>query len=350
MDGTGGYTSTWKIIPINPRTWQGSESIGGVKSVKVVNKATDSVPKIQSGSMTVVLPSGERFKNGWYRLQMTAVDATGSAELIDVATLLFEQANGNNNYDVETVTVKGQSVLKPVEDKHMRFGSYIPKNTNGAQWCWNILNKSTPAPVVLDDESGFIIDRYYVFDSGTSCLKAVWKILDSAGWVLQIHGDGTIHILKKPKKSKMEIGRHNAKFIKPGIGYEEDIADVPNVYYARLNGRSAEARNNDPGSITSIVNRTYVKDVVETDPVPIDGETLDHYVNRKLEEESTVYKYYDYTRDFNFNIMVFDNVYWNIPDVHTGLMRILEQTVVCDKGLSFEERCGEEIKLWQMER
>ena len=348
MDGTGGYTSLWKIIPINVKTWQGTEALGGVRSVKVVNKATDDVPKIQSGSMTVVLPAGERFQNGWYRIQMTAVDGSGTSEHVDVATLLFEQSSGKNDYQVETVTVKGQSVLKPVEDRHLRYGSYIPKNTNGAYWCQNVLNECTPAPVVLDDPDGFMVDRYYVFDGKTSCLKAVWKILDAAEWVMQIHGDGSIHLLKKPKDSKMEIGRENLKYIKPEISYTEDLSDVPNVYWAKLNGAIAEARNTDADSLVSITNRSYIKDVAELDPVPIDGETLEHYVNRKLEEASTIYKTYEYERDYGFDVMVFDNVYWNIPDVHTGKLRVLEQSITCEQGLTVEETCGEEIKLWQM--
>ena len=267
---------------------------------------------------------------------------------MDVATLLFEQVSGKNDYQVETVSVKGQSVLKPVEDRHMRHGSYIEKFSNGAVWCQNILNESTPAPVVLDDPKGFTVDRYFVFDGGTSCLKAVWKILDSAGWVLQLDGDGTIHILEKPKDFKVEYGRGNLKYIKPGISYDEDLSDIPNMYYARLNGVSAQAVNDDSNSEVSTVNRTYVKDVTELDPVPVNGETLDHYVNRRLEEESTVYKTYKYEHDGLFDTKVFDNVYWNIPDVYTGVMRILEQTITCEQGMAFEEQCGEEIKLWQM--
>jgi len=348
MEGVGGYVSSWRVVPINVSTWQGNETVPKVKAMKVVNKATDDVPKLQSGSMTIDLPAGERFKSGWYRLQMIGRDGTGQGKLIDIATLLFEQTSGKNDYGVETVTVKGQSVLKPVEDRHMKHGSYIDKFDNGAWWCHNVLNECTPAPVVLDDEKGFEVDRYYVFDGGTSCLKAVWKVLDSAGWILQIQGDGTIHILEKPKDFKVEYGRSNLKYIKPGISYDEDLSNVPNVYYARLNGLSAEARNEDPDSEVSIQNRTYIKDITEMDPIPINGETLDHYVNRRLEEESTIYKMYDYSHMGLFEVNVFDNVYWNIPTVHTGVMRVLEQTITCDKGMQFEERSGEEIKLWQM--
>ena len=350
MDGIGGYTSSWRIIPVNVHTWQGTESIGGVKSVKVVNKVTDDVPKIQSGSMSVVLPAGERFDPGWYRIEMTGYDTTGSVSRVDVATLLFEQTSGVNDYDVETVSVTGQSVLKPVEDKHMRFGNYINKGDNGALWCLNTLTESTPAPVILEDENGFTVDRYYVFDSGTSCLNAVWKVLDSAGWILQIHGDGSIHILEKPENYSFEIGRDNLRFIKPGISYDEDYSDIPNYYYARLGDTIAEVTNNDPDSPVSVVKRTYVKDVTDMDPIPINGETLDHYVNRMLEESSTVYKTYTYERDFGFDVRVFDNMYWNIPDVHTGKVRLLEQTVNCSQGITFEEQCGEEIKLWQYPR
>lgn len=335
------------MIPVDVSTWQGTEPISGVKSIKVVNKANDEVPKIQSGSISVVIPEGERFPTGWYRIEMVGYDGSGSATRLELATLLFEQSSGKNDYGVETVSVSGQSVLKPVEDLHMRNGSYIEKYSNGAEWCLNMLMDSTPAPVVLDDPKGFVVDRYFVFDASTSVLKAVWKILDSAGWVLQIDGDGTIHILDKPKGFEVEFGRENLRYIKPGISYDEDVSDIPNVYKARLGGQYVEVVNDDPDSITSTVSRNYVKDVMETDPVPIDGETLQHYAERMLEESSTVYKTYDYDRDGFFDIKVFDNVFWNIPNVHTGLMRVLEQTITCEQGISFQERCGEELKLWE---
>ena len=347
MDIKGGYTASCRIVPINVKTWEGTGTLTGVKSVKVVSRITDQVPKIQSASMTIVLPEGERFPGGWYRVEAVLSDGTGSTELIRLGTLLFDSTSGINDYGVETVSVKGQSVLKPVEDAHLKKGSYIPKNANGADWVLDVLSKATPAPVILDDENGFTVDRYYVFDGGTSCLKAVWNILDSAGWVLQIHGDGSIHVLKKPKKCKVEYGRDNLRFVKPAISYDSDVTEVPKYYFARLNAQSAEVTNDDPDSEVSVVRRTYVKDVVDLDPIPVDGESLDHYVVRRLEEESVILETYDLERDYlEKDVYPFDNVYWNIPTVHTGAMRLLEQTVTFDQGLLYEEKYGKEVRLW----
>ena len=346
MDIRGGYTASLRVVPISVKTWEGTGTLTGVKTFKVVSKVTDQIPKIQSASMSIVLPEGERFEGGWHRAEALLQDGIGNSELVYLGTILFEATSGVNDYGVETVTVKGQSVLKPAEDTHMKRGSYIPKGTNGADWVLDILSRSTPAPVILDDPAGFTIDRYYVFDGGTSVLKAVWNMLDAAGWVLQIYGDGTIHILKKPREWKVEYGRENLRYIKPAISYDKDYSEVPNYYYARLGTQSAEVTNDDKDSPVSVLNRTYVKDVVDLDPVPIDGETMDHYVGRKLEVASTVLETYDIEREWMGDIYPFDNVYWNIPAVHTGPMRVLEQTVTFDQGLVFEEKCGEEVKLW----
>lgn len=346
VDWGSSYAATWRAVRLNVNTWNGTEELSGLKSLKLSNKADDSVPKLQSGTMTVDIPAGESFVNGWYRIQVVATSPTGSTTMSDMATLLFEADSGSVDYKIDTITAKGQSVLKPVEDSKMEAGVFIRRGENGGEWCRDMVLRHTPAPVVLDG-GGFTVDRYYVFDSGTSVLSAVWKVLDSANWIMQIHGDGTIHILKRPSTVSHEIGMEQGAYLTPGIDHSLDISSVINSYHAKLGYYSATAINDDPNSPSSTVNRTYVKNEVDTNPIPIDGETLQQYVNRRLEEESVVYKLFTYNRGFWDDVYPFDLLRINFPDIEVGEVRVISQSIECGEQVTFEEEVGMEVKLWE---
>lgn len=349
LDWMRGYRTEWLLRSIDPRTWSGIGATWKLKSFKVVNSGEGEVPLLQSGSMTVVVDQQDVDKlDGWYQLFVTLVGGTGM-ESLALATMLFESSSTKYDFSVGEAQLKGQSVLKPCADRHMEDGEFIPKDVNGAEWCRKVLARSTPAPVVID-KGKFKVSRNYVFDSGTSYLKAVWTILSSAGWVMRVTGDGTIHLCAKRSimEPSLTLDRPTMAVISPGVNYVKDVSEVPNLYFASFNGEIATARNNAKSSSVSIRNRGYTKDVVDTDPVLIDGESLDHYAKRKLEESSVVIKKYTYTREMLSEVCPFDVVRVNIPGIYMGNARVISQNVSCsDKGgLTIEETVGEEVRLW----
>lgn len=342
------YNTDWEVFPVEHKGWVQQPPIGGVKSFRLNVNGDDDIPMLQSGAISLDVLNNEP-PIGWYRVVGRMISSTGDTDYHPFLTMLFESDSSSFNYGLKTMAMTGRSVLYPANTTHMQSGEYIAKGENGAEWCRRALSRCTPAPVIIESGQSFSLNRNYVFDSGTSYLKAVWEILDSAKWVIQVDGLGIITLKPKSKTVVVRFEEETLSLFQPGVDYEKDLGSVPNVYYAEYNGQRARAVNSDPNSIVSTVNRGYVKDVIDTDPKLINGESLDHYVNRRLEEESTVIQTYSYTREVWEDVYPFDLAYYNIPGIYTGEARILTQAFdATDGGIQIQEVCGEEVKLWTM--
>ena len=347
IDWFRSYTTEWEVVPIDSRGWVAESPLAGVKSFRLATNGDADVPLIQSGSMTLDILD-EELPVGWYHVRGRMVSPTGDLELYPLFTMLFESNDITYDYNIGTMSMIGKSVLHPVNTNHMENGEYIPKGTNGAEWCRRILGKCTPAPVVIDGDERFTLNRNYVFDSGTSYLKAVWQVLDAAKWVIQIDGYGVITLLPKPKYPEHRFENEALSLFKPDFGKNTEIMDIPNVYVAHYNGRRSRIENNDPESMVSTTVRGYTKDEIDTDPMPINGEDLDHYCSRQLEDLSTVIRTYTYTREVWEDVLIYDKVYINKPGVFTGEARVLSQSFDCsNNGVQIQEVVGEEVKLWR---
>lgn len=339
------YRTEWKLVPIDPKTWEGYEDVPRLKEFKLKTNSSGKAPTIQSGSFSV---DDVEVSPGWYRIVAKMIGADGTTTTIPISTMAYESDGSTNDYGIDSTTMTGQSVLYPAANQHIEIGDFIPKHSDGAEWCRDRLAHCTPAPVVIDSGS-FRVERNYVFDSGTSYLEAVWKLLDSASWVIRIDGDGVVHLRKKSTiVPDFEMTQQQLSIFKPGIDRTMDLSAVPNLYKVRYNGRRAVAVNDDPNSISSSVSRMYVKDVIDTDPILLDGETIEHYANRMLEEQSTLIRQYSYNREIWAEFQPFDLVYYNIPGVFTANARVISQSYSSQKngGLSINEVVGEEVKLW----
>ena len=339
------YKTEWSLVPVNPGTWEGYEEVPRLKEFKLKTSGTGKAPTIQSGSFTV---DDVDMSPGWYKIVAKLISADGTTVTTPISTMAYESDGSTRDYGVDTVIMNGQSVLYPASEQHLEIGEFVPKHSDGAEWCRRMLAHCTPAPVVVDDE-GFTIDRYYVFDEGTSYLEAVWKILDAANWVIRIDGNGIIHLHEKSSiDPDFEMQQEQLSIFQPGIERALDLSSVPNVYKAKYNGEKVAVINDDPDSLTSTITRAFIKDVVDTDPIFLNGETLEHYANRMLESASTVVRQYSYTREVWAEMQPFDLVYYNIPGTFTGNARVISQsyTSQANGGLIINEIVGEEIKLW----
>lgn len=345
IDMENGYTASWRMVAVEKKSWGNDEQVVALDQVTFNTSCKDKVPMLQTGSVTLTREIGEEFPPGWYRIQMLAVDSDGSARRIDVATLLFEKTSGNINYSIDQCKANGFSVLKPVNEAKMLTGEWLPKGEDGAAWCGRVLAEHTPAPVEV--ECSFEVNDYYVWDGGTSYLKAVWQVLDAAEKVIKIDGRGIIHIIKKPEEPTMEINAMNSPLLIPGLDYDRDYSDIPNVYYAIEGSDYAIATNDDPDSPVSTVTRGWEKTEYDDNVLRVDGETLEDYAQRKLEEKSTVVKTWGYAREYFDLVCPFEIIRFHYPKLVHSDLRVLSQTYACDKGITLNEELGEEVKLWQ---
>lgn len=344
-DWTGGYSSLWRVFRVDRDTWADAELVSGVTAVSVERSCDEDSPTLERGSMSVDLAPGDTFDEGYYRIVMTAVQ-DGSAERVDVATLLCSSIEGEVNRGNDANEVQGRSVLYPASKTELESGSYAPAGVDGVRYAADLLRATINAPV--ETEGSFTLDEHYVFDTGSTVLAAVWKVLDAGSYVLQIEGDGTVRIVPKPTEPVLVLDRANARLLHPAVQHRLDYSEVPNRYKVNENGTEVMAVNDDPYSVTSTVMRGWTLDMRDDSPARVNGETLDAYAKRKLEEKSMVYDSRTYSREFWPDVHPYSIVRGSLSSVKLdGDLRVVSQSLTCGKGIVVEEEARREVYTWQ---
>lgn len=347
MDFESGYISEFTVSKVDPSTWANQTTLEGLVSVTINKDCTDEIPMLETANITLDRTGAESFEKGWYRIEMLATQGAGERDRTryPLATVYLEPSSGSFDKGIETLSIDGYSVLKPLSDRLIFPGEYVPKDSKGLDYLTQMLDKTTPAPVNV--EGSFYLNDYYVFDPGTSYLKALWDILNSAGWCLQVDGTGAITIKEVPKVPKFNLDREALGVLIPGIDYSLDLSSVPNRYLAVGSSGAAMVVNNDPNSPVSYANKGWYVDVFDSDPMPMNGESLNSYAKRQLIRESTVMRTWTYTREFVPDLRPFDLIYGSLPEYgFDGNLRVLTQRLTCTRGITVTEKVGAEIKEW----
>ena len=342
----GGYrVQSWRVFRVNTKTWADGPLLTDVNSVSISRDVSDTPTTIERGDMSIDMGVADQLEEGYYRIAMTA-EQGGATERVDVATLLFTATSSTVDRGVSDARATGRSVLYPASVTKLSVGSYAPKGVDGAAFCADMLSKTINAPVVND--GGFSLDDHVVFDIGASVLDCVWMVLDAGNHVLQISGDGTVHIKEKPTEPSLLLDLAHARLVQPGIGRDLDYSEVPNRYFAIQGEQMGSAVNNDETSVTSTVSRGWASDVVDQSPVRTNGETLAAYAARRLEEESMVTDARTYTREWWPGTLPFSVVRGSLASVGLdGDMRVESQQIKCGAGITIEERAVMEVYTWQ---
>lgn len=338
-DWRGGYSAEWSVERVNVSTWDDSGSLDGVLEVSVDRDCSDDVPLLETGSMRLDLGSSD-FECQWCRVYMT-VEESGR-ERVPMATLLFEKVSSHAEKGVYLVEARGRSVLQPAADRKVPRGSYAPAGCDGAAYVGGLISECTPAPVSV--EGSFTIVDDLVFDIGISYLEAAWKVLNAAGWCMQVDGRGGITVREKPTVPSLELSGANAGLLIPGVDDDFSIVDVPNRYYAVDDSEVAVASNEDEASEASYPNRGRWVDYVDTSPVPVNGESLEMYAARKLIEASTITRRFSYTREYWPGVFPFSIVRASLKDNGIeGDLRVISQQLSCGRGVTVSEVSGMEV-------
>lgn len=346
IDWTRGYTSEWRAYLVDPRTWADSGRAVGVTSLAVERTCDGDAPLLESASLSVDAAPGEGFARGWWRVAMHATQG-GETERVDVCTVYVESGGGTVERGVDSLDVTGRSVLYPASRRRLALGSYAPSGADGAAWAASLLSDSgVCAPIVV--EGGFRLDDQVTFD-GCTALKAAWLVLRAGGFCLRIAGDGTVYVGPEPTEPALELDRARARLLHDGLSHDLDLSDVPNRYEATNGTEVAVALNDDPASETSTVRRGYVHDAARDDsPTRVNGETLQAYAERRLEEESTVYDVRQYEREWWPGVRPGDVVRCSLGEFGLdGDLRVVRQSLACGLGIVVTEEARKEVATWR---
>ncbi len=331
------YTATWRVFKVNADTWADGAILNNVDSISITRTADGNV--MESGNMTV---SGD-FEDGYYRIAMTAEQGNEVAR-VDVGTFLCVSSSGTTDYGFTDREINCRSVLYPAETMAVTTGEYAPAGADGALYAANLLSSAINAPVVV--EGSFILNNHLVHELGASVIDAVWVVLEAGGFVIQIDGQGTVHIRPKPTEPSLVINNTSTAVMLNGISYTHDTSELPNRYIVIEDNFITIASNDDPTSPISTVSRGYNVDVVDTSPTPVNGEPFAAYANNRLRELSIMKEERSYTREYAPNVYPYSIVRATLNSLD-GDYRVVSQSIECGNGIVVTEKVAKEVSLWQ---
>lgn len=331
------YSAEWRIFRVNRDTWADAEQVTNVDSVSVIRTADGLL--LESGGINA---TGDLAPD-YYRIVMTAIQG-GEIARVDVATLLFDINGGTFNYGVVTKDMNGFSVLYPASVTSIISGEYAPAGIDGAQYAGQLLQRAINAPVSV--EGSFILNDHVVHEIGSSVLESAWAVLNAGNFVIQIDGQGVVHIKPRPADPALILDNSNTRLLHNGISFDADLSEIPNRYIVVTDTAKTMVVNDDPNSEVSTVNRGYYVDEVDESPTPVNGETLGAYAARRLEEMSLLETEHTYTREYAPDVYLYDIVRGSIDGL-SGDMRVKSQTVNCGRGITIQEKAVKEEYLWR---
>lgn len=330
MNWESGYTSTFYACYIDPQTWNDTERFEIIEGS--VDRTSDSLRQSASLKCTDYDQTTER----WVRIYMDAVQS-GDVSHTPLFTGIATSPSRDIDGAVEERELECYSVLKACEDILLPRGWYVPAGRNAVLAIKSLL-EVTPAPVDGDETASPLMQDALIAEDDETNLTMIEKILNAINWQMQISGDGTIVLSPVSVDPVAEFSPLALDIVETSLSVERDWFECPNVFRATLNEMSAVARDDDPDSPLSTVNRG--REIWAQDEADLsDDETLAEYAKRKLKEAQAVAEKAKYSRRFLPYVNVGDVVRLDYPQIQ-GDYRVTSQGI----DLSYNGTTSEEVE------
>lgn len=323
-----GISATYYAARVDPQTWADAGEIS-IISGNITKKADSDL--VQSADITVSEDIGTE---AWVRVYMIA-EQGGAKERVPLFTGIVSSPSRNIKGTKETRKLDCYSVLKVAADILLPIGWFAPARTNGGELI-RILLSDLPCPVEVDEGSPNIISSF-VAGNNDSKLSVAQEIAEAINWQIKVHGDGSVRICPKPLTITGTFDNIENDIIETTVTDERDIFTVPNVLRVTLGGSAATARDDDPDSIYSTVNRG--REIwAQEDAKLAAGESLGEFAVRRLKELQNPSRKLDYTRRFQPDVDVNDLVSIVYPKQNIGdVFRVQSQTIELSHGTKVKE-------------
>ena len=333
MDWTKGFSSRYYISIVDKDTWRDTKRIeiidGSIKrSISDLRQSADI-------KVTNYSESNEPIVRVW--LDARQEDSASH-------TPLFTGYASTPGRDIDgrlsMQNLQCYSVLKPASDILLPRGWYAPAESNVVLQIKRLL-KPTKAPVEISGEySELTLLKAVIAEQNETNLSMIDYLLDIINWRLVIDGYGRITITTKPKSSSITLDSREIDIVEPQLSDDFDWYDCPNVFRAIADETYAEARDENPNSPFSIINRGREVWAEETSCSLSENETLGEYAKRRLKELQKVGRIVSYDRRFIPDLNIGDIIRLNYPEQNLmGTFTITDQTI----SLGYNAKTSEEV-------
>ena len=325
MNWSDGFTSTYYIKTIDPKSWR------EVERIEITGGSIDrsQAELLESADInTTELPgNGEAWVRIWLDARQSGV--THVPLFTGITSAPSRDIVGQrSSYQIECY-----SVLKPVDDILTERGYYIPAEAPAPQAAARLLRTGI-APVEV--ENGAVVpclQESVVAEDGETNLTLAEKVLNAINWRIRIDGYGTIHVESKKESAIKMFDVNKNDVIELQVKDENDWFSCPNVFRAISGDLTAVARDDDPESYLSTVSRGREIWAEETSVNLGTNESLAGYAFRRLRELQSPARTVSYARRFDPGVRVGDVIRLNHPEIGVnGLFRITSQSLELNYG------------------
>lgn len=329
-----GFTATYYITRVEPRTWRDidrMEITGGS-----ISRTEDNLMESADIEMTESPAAVE----SWVRIWLDA-DQNG-VEHVPLFTGLTSAPARDINGLRETYKVECYSVLKPIDDILVERGYYIPAEVSAPNAIKRLLSTGiAPVEVEQVENPPTLMESIIAEDKETNLTMAE-KVIAAIGWRLRIDGRGVIHVERKSDEPVQTFNATNNDVIEMSVTDERDWFSCPNVLRAISGDLTAIARDDSPSSALSTVSRGREIWVEESSVTLGSNESLSSYAWRRLKELQSPARTASYTRRFDPVVSVGDVVRINHPAIGIdGKFRVLSQDLDLTYGCRTSEKAVE---------
>ena len=328
IDFSNGISALYYTSRVDPKTWADAGEISIISGTITRNASSDLV---ESADITVSEDIGS---DEWIRIYLIASQG-GAKERVPLFTGIVSSPARDIHGNTETRKLDCYSVLKVADDILLPLGWFAPARTNGGELI-KILLSDLPCPVELDEGSPTIISSF-VAGNSDSKLSVAQAIAEAINWQIKVNGDGSVRICPKPLTISGTFDNIENDIIETSVSDNRDIFSIPNVLRVTLNGSAATARDDDPDSIYSTVNRG--REVWQKEDAKLAaGESLGEYAVRRLKELQSPSRKISYTRRFQPDVGVNDLVSIIYPKQSIGdVFRVQSQSITLSHGAKVKE-------------
>lgn len=328
IDFSNGITAIYSASKVDPKTWADAGEISIVSGTVTKNAKSNLVV---SADITV---KDEIDTEEWVRVYMIA-EQGGTKERVPLFTGIVSSPTRSINGNSETRKLDCYSVLKVANDILLPLGWFAPARTNGGELI-KILLSDLPCPVELDGGSPNIISSFVAGNNDTK-LSVAQEIAKAINWQIKVNGDGSVRICPMPLTIAGTFNNVDNDIIEMSVNDNRDNFSVPNVLRVTLSGSAATARDDDPDSIFSTVNRG--REIWQQENAKLAaGESLGEYAVRRLKELQNPARKLNYNRRFQPDVDLNDLVSIIYPKQNIGdVFRVNSQTIEMSHGARVKE-------------
>lgn len=331
MDYSRGYTAQFYAVTVDPVSWSDMSRVELISGS--ISRTNADLRQTAQLSVRDFDPDREH----WIRIYM---DARQNEDIshIPLFTGLVSSPQDDINGAVKTLPLECYSVLEPLRDIKLDRGWYLPAGTNAAQAIKRLM-QATPAPLVIPLSADYLQD-FIIAENNESNLTMVDKVLTAMGWTLYIEGDGTVVVGPKPEDVVATFSSNDVDIIEKAVTIKHDWFSCPNVFRASSGDLTAIARDDNPNSPLSTVNRGREVIMAEDGVSLSSNEGIAQYADRRLKEEQNRIEEAQYNRRYWPSVNIGSLIKLDYQQIR-GLYTVKEQNI----SLTYAAQTAETVEL-----